>query len=139
MMMERCPSYVSDLRVALQASTNKHPGQVVLDANRVQRPREEVAAEKSRKQAEKKAKTAALKNAALKNAHIQIAPKEDTMAVEQRARLAGPAQLVRSRPRLVARKPASTMKDAATASSAETCKQAYMVSNITEKAYRVPS
>ena len=120
--------------VTRASNANKHPGQVVLDANRVQRPREEVAVEKSRKQAEKTAKTAALKNA-----HIQIASKEDTMAVEQRARLAGPAQLVRPRPRPVARKPASIMKNAATASSAETCKQAYMVLNITDKAYRVPS
>jgi len=108
--------------VTRASNANKHPGQVVLDANRVQHPREEVAAEKSRKQAEK-----TVKAATLKNAHIQIATKEDTMAVEQSARLAGPAQLVRPRPRSVpaARKPVSTLKNAATASSAvsETCKQ----------------
>ncbi|OAX30623.1 hypothetical protein K503DRAFT_665217, partial [Rhizopogon vinicolor AM-OR11-026] len=76
------------------SNANKHPGQVVLDANRVRRSRDEVAAEKSRKQVEKTSKTVAMKKA-----HVQIAAKEDAMAVEQRAQLAGPGPLVRPKPR----------------------------------------
>lgn len=94
-----------------------------------------MAAEKSRKQAEKTAKAAATKNA-----QIRIASKEDTMAIEQRAQLAGPAQLVRPRPRPVAKKTVSTLKNAVTASSAEMqCKHIYTVSNTTENTYHVPS
>ncbi|KAG1894964.1 uncharacterized protein F5891DRAFT_984657 [Suillus fuscotomentosus] len=59
-------------------NANKHPGQVVLDANRVLRPKGVVAAERNKKAAEKLSKAAALKDA-----QKQIAAKEDEMAVEQ--------------------------------------------------------
>ncbi|KAG1884781.1 hypothetical protein F4604DRAFT_1919306 [Suillus subluteus] len=82
------------------SNANKHPGQIVLDTNRVQRPREVVAAEKGQK---------AAKASTLDNAHKQIAAREDTMAVEQNAQLAGPGWLVRPKPFLLPKKTAQAL------------------------------
>ncbi|KAG1868061.1 hypothetical protein C8R48DRAFT_771766 [Suillus tomentosus] len=76
-------------------NANKHPGQVVLDVNRVVRPKEVIAAEKKKASAEKSAKATALDNA-----QKQVAAKEDAMAVEQMAQCAGPGPLVRPKPKL---------------------------------------
>ncbi|KAG2050600.1 hypothetical protein BDR06DRAFT_1064338 [Suillus hirtellus] len=81
------------------SNASKHPGQIVLDANQTQCPREVVAAEKSQKAAGKAAKAAALKDT-----HRQIAAKEDIMAIEQCAQLTGPGQLIRPKPHLLAKK-----------------------------------
>lgn len=77
------------------SNLNKHPGQVVIDANRVQHSRKEVATE-TKKQGEKDAQAAAVNRA-----HTKVAAKEDDMAIQQNAQLSGPPKLVRPRPRMV--------------------------------------
>jgi hypothetical protein len=76
------------------ANANKHPGRLV--ASRVQRSKEEVAAEKNRKQAEKDARTAAIDKSRTK-----ITEAEDTMAIQQSAQVTGPPRLVRPRKHVV--------------------------------------
>ncbi|KAG2125991.1 hypothetical protein DEU56DRAFT_916271 [Suillus clintonianus] len=73
-------------------NANKHPGQVVLDANRVSRPKDVIAAEKNKK----------------------VAAEEDAMAVEQMVQRTGPERLVRPKPkpRPVTKKQVSTLEDA---------------------------
>lgn len=78
------------------ANANKHPGRLV--ANRVQRrSKEEVAAEKNRKQAEKDARTAAINKS-----RTIITEAEDTMAIQQSIQVTGPPRLVRPRAHVVA-------------------------------------
>lgn len=80
--------------VTRASNSNKHPGKIVLEANRVQRSKAEVAAEKNRKQAEKVAKTAATDQK-----HSRIAAIEDSMAIQQRLEATGPQKPIRPRPR----------------------------------------
>ncbi|KAG1786220.1 uncharacterized protein HD556DRAFT_1449957 [Suillus plorans] len=61
-------------------NVNKHPGQIVLEASRVARPKDVIAAEKKKASAEKLAKATALENAQKK-----VTAMEDAMAVEQMA------------------------------------------------------
>ncbi|KAG1889821.1 uncharacterized protein F5891DRAFT_1198274 [Suillus fuscotomentosus] len=75
-------------------NANKHPGDIVRNANRQQRPKEEIAAEKKRKLDEKVAKSSAAEQARIKTAR-----QEDAMAIEQQVQLAGPPKLIRPRPR----------------------------------------
>ncbi|KAG1846294.1 hypothetical protein F4604DRAFT_1936515 [Suillus subluteus] len=67
-------------------NVNKHPGDIIRNANRQQCTKEEIATEKKKK--EKLAKSAAAEQARMKTA-IQ----EDTMAIEQQAQLTGPPKL----------------------------------------------
>jgi len=78
------------------SNLNKHPGQVVIDANGVRRSRKEEATEKKKKKGEKDAQAAAVNRA-----HTKVAAKEDDMAIQQNAQLSGPPKLVRPRPRMV--------------------------------------
>lgn len=75
-------------------NANKHPGDIVHNANRQQRPKEEIAAEKKRKHDEKVAKSSAAEQARIKTAR-----QKDVMAIEQQVELAGPPKLIRPRPR----------------------------------------
>ncbi|KAG2365853.1 hypothetical protein BDR07DRAFT_1480915 [Suillus spraguei] len=76
-------------------NANKHPGQIVLEASRVARPKDVLAAERKKASAEKSAKATALEDAQKK-----VAAMEDAMAVEQTAQRAGPGRLVRPKPKL---------------------------------------
>jgi len=72
-------------------NVNKHPGNIVREANRVQRrSKEEVAAEKNRKELEK-----ANHAAAEEKSHTMIAAAEDAMAIQQKTQVKGPPKLVR--------------------------------------------
>lgn len=74
------------------SNANKHPGDIVHAASRLQRQKEEIAVEKKKKQEEKEAKSAAAEQA-----HIKAAMQEDAMAIKQQAQLVGPPKLVRPR------------------------------------------
>ncbi|KAG2032715.1 hypothetical protein BDR03DRAFT_1014964 [Suillus americanus] len=76
-------------------NANKHPGQIVLEASHVARPKDVIAAERKKASAEKSAKAIALEDAQKK-----VAATEDAMAVEQMAQRAGPGCLVRPKPKL---------------------------------------
>lgn len=76
------------------SNANKHPGDIVCNANRQQHPKEEIAAEKKRKHDEKVAKSSAAEQARIKTAR-----QKDVMAIEQQVELAGPPKLIRPRPR----------------------------------------
>ncbi|KAG2030851.1 hypothetical protein BDR03DRAFT_834202, partial [Suillus americanus] len=61
-------------------NANKHPGQIVLEASHVARPKDVIAAERKNASAEKSTKAVALEDAQKK-----VAAMEDAMAVEQTA------------------------------------------------------
>jgi hypothetical protein len=107
---------VLDLTMARPATrpgnANKHPGQIVLEASRVARPKDVLAAEIKKASAEKSAKATALEDAQKK-----VAATEDAMAVEQTAQRAGPGRLVRPKP-----KPRPVTKAAPTANPNNTRK-----------------
>ncbi|KAG0695518.1 hypothetical protein DFH29DRAFT_879977 [Suillus ampliporus] len=88
-------------------NTNKHPRQIVLNADRMRCPKEVIAAKKNKKAAKK-----SVKAAALDSTQKQVAAKEDVMAIEQTAQHAGPGRLIRPKPkpRPVTKKPASTLE-----------------------------
>ncbi|KAG1813896.1 uncharacterized protein BJ212DRAFT_1482244 [Suillus subaureus] len=72
------------------SNIHKHPGNIVWEVNRVQwQLKEEVAAEKTCKQAEKDAHAAAVDKS-----HTTIAAAEDAMAIQQKAQVKGPPKLV---------------------------------------------
>lgn len=74
-------------------NANKHPGNIVREANRAQRrSKEEVAAEKAQKQAEKDAHAAAINESCM-----TIAAAEDAMAIQQKTVTNGPPKLIRPR------------------------------------------
>ncbi|KAG1838890.1 hypothetical protein F4604DRAFT_1941127 [Suillus subluteus] len=75
-------------------NANKHPGQIVLEASHVARPKDVIAAERKKASAEKSAKATTLEDAQKK-----VAAMEDAMAVEQTAQRAGPGHLVRPKPK----------------------------------------
>ncbi|KAG2118677.1 uncharacterized protein F5147DRAFT_647830 [Suillus discolor] len=103
-------------------NVNKHPGQIVLEASRVARPKDVIAAEKRKASAEKLAKATALENAQKK-----VAATEDAMAVEQMAQRAGPGHLVRPKP-----KPRPVTKAAPTANPNKMSVEAKTVSQSTD-------
>ncbi|KAG1867519.1 hypothetical protein C8R48DRAFT_772013 [Suillus tomentosus] len=87
-------------------NVNKHPGNIVWEANRVQcRSKEEVAAEKNRKEFEK-----ANHAAAVEKSRTMIAAAEDAMAIQQKTQVKGPPKLVR--PRMVVNKKSADMTKA---------------------------
>ncbi|KAG0693577.1 hypothetical protein DFH29DRAFT_881354 [Suillus ampliporus] len=88
-------------------NTNKHPGQIVLNADRMRCPKEVIAAKKNKKAAKK-----SVKAAALDSTQKQVAAKKDVMAIEQTAQRAGPGRLIRPKPKPhpVTKKPASTLE-----------------------------
>ncbi|KAG1727627.1 hypothetical protein EDB19DRAFT_1833050 [Suillus lakei] len=76
-------------------NVNKHPGQIVRDANKAQqRTKEQVAAEKMQKQVQKDVRVEAEKKSC-----TSIAVIEDAMAVQQNAQMMGLPKLVRPRPK----------------------------------------
>ncbi|KAG1737217.1 hypothetical protein EDB19DRAFT_1909911 [Suillus lakei] len=103
-------------------NANKHPGQIVLEASRVARPKDVIAAERKKASAEKSAKAIALEYAQKK-----VAATEDAMAVEQTAQRAGPGHLVRPKP-----KPHPVTKAAPTANPDKTPVGAKPVSKSTD-------
>ncbi|KAG2356142.1 hypothetical protein BDR07DRAFT_1492281 [Suillus spraguei] len=103
-------------------NANKHPGQIVLEASRVARPKDVLAAERKKASAEKSAKATALEDAQKK-----VAATEDAMAVEQTAQRAGPGRLVRPKP-----KPRPVTKAAPTANPNNTPVGAKPVSKSTD-------
>jgi hypothetical protein len=77
------------------SNVNKHPGQIVRDANKAQRrTKEQVAAEKLQKQVQKDVRAEAEKKT-----RTAIAVIEDAMAVQQNSQMMGPPKLVRPRPK----------------------------------------
>lgn len=77
------------------SNVNKHPGQIVRDANKAQRrTKEQVTAEKLQKQVQK-----SVRAEAEKKTRTAIAVVEDAMAVQQNAQMMGPPKLVRPRPK----------------------------------------
>ncbi|KAG1718708.1 hypothetical protein EDD22DRAFT_855316 [Suillus occidentalis] len=103
-------------------NANKHPGQIVLEASRVARPKDVIAAERKKASAEKSAKATTLEDAQKK-----VAATEDAMAVEQTAQRAGPGRLVRPKP-----KPRPVTKAAPTANPDKTPVGAKPVSKSTD-------
>ncbi|KAG2033524.1 hypothetical protein BDR03DRAFT_1014261 [Suillus americanus] len=103
-------------------NANKHPGQIVLEASRVARPKDVIAAERKKASAEKSAKAITLEDAQKK-----VAAMEDAMAVEQTAQCAGPGRLVRPKP-----KPRPVAKAAPTANPDKTPVGAKPVSKSTD-------
>ncbi|KAG0701602.1 hypothetical protein DFH29DRAFT_1000134 [Suillus ampliporus] len=88
------------------SNVNKHPGNIVQEANRVQRrSKEEVAAEKNCKQAEKNARAAAVDKS-----RTMIAAAEDAMAIQQKTQVKGPPKLIR--PRMVTSKKSTNVANA---------------------------
>ncbi|KAG0701248.1 hypothetical protein DFH29DRAFT_1000436 [Suillus ampliporus] len=88
------------------SNVNKHPGNIVREANRVQwRSKEEVAAEKNRKQAEKNACAAAVDKS-----RTMVAAAEDAMAIQQKTQVKGPPKLIR--PRMVTSKKSTNVANA---------------------------
>ncbi|KAG2034052.1 hypothetical protein BDR03DRAFT_1013786 [Suillus americanus] len=72
-------------------NVNKHPGNIVREANQIQRQsKEEVAAEKNRKELEK-----ADRAAAEEKSRTMIVAAEDAMAIQQKTQVKGPPKLVR--------------------------------------------
>ncbi|KAG1889157.1 hypothetical protein F4604DRAFT_1673857 [Suillus subluteus] len=77
------------------SNVNKHPGQIVRDANKAQRrTKEQVTAEKLQKQVQK-----SVRAEAEKKTRTAIAVVEDAMAIQQNAQMMGPPKLVRPRPK----------------------------------------
>lgn len=87
-------------------NVNKHPGNIVREANQVQCcSKEEVAAEKNRKELEK-----ANHAAAVEKSRTMIAAAEDAMAIQQKTQVKGPPNLIR--PRMVVNKKSANLEKA---------------------------
>ncbi|KAG0705615.1 hypothetical protein DFH29DRAFT_872959 [Suillus ampliporus] len=88
------------------SNVNKHPGNIVREANQAQWwSKEEVAAEKNWKQAEKDAHAAAVDKS-----HTMVAAAEDAMAIQQKTQTKGPPRLIR--PRMVTSKKSTNLANA---------------------------
>ncbi|KAG2112214.1 uncharacterized protein F5147DRAFT_771278 [Suillus discolor] len=88
-----CPAIVVSLHhpKTRPGNANKHPRNIVWEANRVQhQSKEEVAAEKAQKQAEKDAHAVVINES-----HMTIAAAEDAMAIQQKIATNGLPKLIR--------------------------------------------